>query len=83
MAGFRRGIGTINKIYVLNYVVNKELQRKGGKMLAFVDFRAAFDLIDKKLLWKTLEKRGVSQELSKRIKKVYKETICKVKAKGK
>lgn len=53
-------------------------------MLAFfVDFRAVFDSIDRKLLWKMLEERGVSQELRERIKKVYEETICKVRANGK
>lgn len=59
-AEFKIGLEIIDNIYVLSYVVNKELQREGGKMLSFfVDFKAAFDSIDRKLLWKTLEERGV------------------------
>lgn len=48
-AEFRKGIETMD--YVLSFTVNKELQREGGKVIAFfVDFRAAFDLINRKLL---------------------------------
>lgn len=52
-------------------------------LLFFVDFKAAFDSIDRKLLWKTLEERGVSQELKERKKEVYEESICKMRAKEK
>lgn len=38
--GFRRGIGTLDNIFVLNYLANKQLQSKGGKLVAlFVDLR--------------------------------------------
>jgi len=33
--GFRRGRGIMDAIYILNYVVNKKLSRKGGKVFAF------------------------------------------------
>lgn len=59
--GFKIGIGTID-IYVLSYMVNKELQREEGKMLAFfVDFKAAFDSIDKEIIMEDAGgKRGKS-----------------------
>lgn len=39
---FRRGRGTINNIYVLNCVVNRELQQEGGGVYAFfVDLRTS------------------------------------------
>lgn len=28
--GFMEGMGTIDKVYVLNYVVNKQIERRGG-----------------------------------------------------
>lgn len=34
-AGFRRGRGTMDNVYVLNCVVNKELQEERGKVDAF------------------------------------------------
>lgn len=37
---FRRGIGMIDNIYVLNYMVNKSLARKRGKMIGmFVNLK--------------------------------------------
>jgi len=28
--GFRKGIGTIDNIYVLNYIVNRQVSKRGG-----------------------------------------------------
>lgn len=43
-AGFRKGIGIIDNIYMINYLVNKKLE-KGKKAVAlFVDMKAALTL---------------------------------------
>lgn len=43
---------------MLSFIVNKELQKEGRKVIVFfVDFRAVFDSIDRKLLWKALEEK--------------------------
>lgn len=34
--GFRKGIGTIDNIYVLNYIINKRLGKKKGKVVAML-----------------------------------------------
>lgn len=42
--GFRKGMGAIDNIYVLNYLMNRQLNKGKGKMIAFfVDLRATFD----------------------------------------
>ncbi|KAL6417803.1 hypothetical protein ACFW04_012524 [Cataglyphis niger] len=42
--GFRRGLGTMDNIFVLNYLVNRQLSKKKGKLIAFfIDLKAAFD----------------------------------------
>lgn len=47
---FRKEIDTIENIYVLNYLVNIELERKEGRMVAlFVDLKAAFDIVDRRI----------------------------------
>ena len=44
--GFRKGMGTIDNVYVLNYLITRQINKKGGKMIAFfVDLKAA-------ILWK-------------------------------
>lgn len=35
-AGFRKGMGTIDNIYVLNYLVNRKLSKKKGEITAFL-----------------------------------------------
>lgn len=29
--GFRRGMGTIDNIYILNYIINRQIEKKRGK----------------------------------------------------
>lgn len=48
----------------------------------FVNLRAAFDSVDRGRLWKTLEEKGMSEELRERLREIYGETISKVKAEG-
>lgn len=38
--GFREEMGTINNIYVLNYLVNKQLGKKKRLVALFVDLKA-------------------------------------------
>lgn len=46
--GFREGRGMTDAIYVLNYIVNRELMKKKGKIFAFfADLKAAFDKVDR------------------------------------
>jgi hypothetical protein len=83
-AGFRRGRGTMDNIYILNYVIGKEIQKKGGKVYAFfADLKAAFDRINRKKLWILMRRKGISQHLVRRIEEIYKETTNTVLIDGK
>ncbi|CAD6207995.1 GSCOCG00010271001-RA-CDS, partial [Cotesia congregata] len=65
---------TIDNIYALNYLINREIHKEKGKlMVLFVDFKAAFDSVDRTELIEGMVKRGVSQGLVKRCKQVLKE----------
>lgn len=45
--GFRAGRGAIDAVYVLNYILNKELNKKGEKIFAFfADLKVAFERQD-------------------------------------
>lgn len=42
--GFRKGMGTVDNIYVLNHLLNRRInRRKGGMVVMFIDLKAAFD----------------------------------------
>lgn len=50
-AGFKKGRGTMDNIYVLNHVIQKEIWKKGVKIFGFfMDFKSAFDKVDRKIL---------------------------------
>lgn len=67
MAGFRKGMRTIDNIYVLNYLVNRQIGRAGKKLVAlFVDLKAAFDTMDKEVLVETMKRKGLRKELVRR-----------------
>ena len=73
--GFREGRGTIDAIYILNYVANKEISKKKGKIYAFfVDLKAAFDRVDRVKLGEALKKTGMKEQLRERIMETYRET---------
>lgn len=73
--GFRMGMGTIDNIYVLNYIMNKQIERRGGKLVAlFVVLKAAFDSVDREVLLETIREREVREELWKRVEELLKET---------
>lgn len=66
---FRKGMSAKDNIYVLNYAVNRVMQREGGRVWAlFVDIKSTFDSVDRGVLWRALEERGVSEELLERLK---------------
>lgn len=44
-------MGTIDQIYALNYLINRQLVKDKGKMtVLFIDLKAAFDSVDKERL---------------------------------
>lgn len=67
-AGFRRDMGTMDNVYIVNYLINRQLSRNSGKLVAlFVDLKAAFDSVDREILVRSLKgrggKRGVSEKM--------------------
>lgn len=56
-AGFRKRRGTRNHIFVLNSLINSRIKRKKGKMYAcFIDFRTAFDSVNRETMIKKFKK---------------------------
>lgn len=49
-ARFKKGIGTINNVYVLNYLVNRQLEKEKKATAMFMDLRTTFDAVDRSVL---------------------------------
>lgn len=76
--GFRKGMGTVDNLMVLNYVVQNELRKKGKVYLLFLDLEGAYDSVNRKTLIDILIKLGVSKQLVEAIKSIYEETVNRV-----
>ena len=50
-ADFRQGYSTIDHVFMLLALVQKQLLKHGKLYVCFIDFKKAFDLIDRNTLW--------------------------------
>jgi hypothetical protein len=79
-AGFRKGRGTVDSVYILDHLARNELRKKGGRMYAlFIDFKAAFDKVDRVKMFECVRERGISEWLVRKVEDIYARTRNKVK----
>ena len=76
--GFRPGFSTIDAIFALHTIIKSNLKKRGGRLYCcFVDYKKAFDLIDRSKLWCKLIKQGVEGKMLNVIISLYdKVKIC-------
>lgn len=68
----------MDNIYVLNYLVSRKGRNKGKLMALFLDFKAALDLVSRRMLWPIMKKRGLDEGPIERMKKIFVETSVRV-----
>jgi len=69
----------LDQIYVLNYLINKRVaERKGKMVVTFVDMKAAFDSVDREILIQMMRKKKVRESLVVRCEEMLEETMIKV-----
>jgi hypothetical protein len=81
-ARFRKGRGTMEnvRVCILDNLTKNELKKKGGRTYAlFVDFRAAFDKVDREKMFECKREGGISEWLIRMIEEIYAITKNKVK----
>jgi hypothetical protein len=75
-AGFRRDRGTPDNAFILNHVIERYRSRKEheGKRevyTAFIDFRKAYDSVDRSLLWECLRSLGLHGRIMDNLIEMY------------
>ena len=72
-AGFRKGYSTAEHIFTLISMITKKLNSKrGGKVyVAFVDYKKAFDTVNREALWDVLQKLKKSSKMIRILKAMY------------
>ena len=81
--GFKKGHRTSDHIYVLKTIVDKIVKNEKGKLfVAFIDFRKAYDRINRTLLFLKLQRLGIQGLFYNNIKALYKSVYYQIKVKG-
>ena len=70
-AGFRKGYSTIDNMFVLQGIVHKYLTRRRKLYCAFIDFKKAFDTVNRDALWVVLKGIGIKGSLLKVLQSMY------------
>jgi hypothetical protein len=62
-AGFKKGRGTMDSVYILDHLAKRELKKKEGRRFTlFLDFRAAFDEVDTEKMFECMRERERERE---------------------
>ena len=69
--GFKPGFGTTDAIFVLQSLINRTLKNRKRLYCCFIDYKKAFDLIDRSKLWTKLVKHGIDGKMLQIIKSLY------------
>ena len=81
-AGFRAGYSTVDHIFTLHAIIDIYLHKKERLYCAFVDYKKAFDLVDRSRLWMKLISHGINGRIVNAIYNLYSNAKSCVKYSG-
>lgn len=70
-AGFRKGRSTTDHIFTLHAAIEKHLLKRSKLYVGFIDFRKAYDTVNRTVLWSVLMRSGVSGRMLRMIRAMY------------
>ena len=73
-AGFRKGHSTVDHIFTLHASIEKQFARHMKLYVAFIDFKKAYDTVNRHVLWTVLMNSGVNGRMLKTLQAMY-ETV--------
>ena len=75
-AGCRKGHSTVDNVFIVHSIVQKYLFRHKKLYVLFVDFKKAFDSVNRQALWFILEQYGIGGKMLKLLKSMYESVRC-------
>ncbi|KAH9588212.1 hypothetical protein MS3_00000127 [Schistosoma haematobium] len=81
-AGFRPGRDCIDQIFTLRQVLEHRHTFRRPTMVVFLDLKAAFDSVDREVLWQCLSLKGAPKKYINLIKALYSNKPGRVRAYG-
>ena len=70
-AGFRKGRSTIDHMFTLYAAIEKHLLKNTKLYVAFIDFKKAYDTVNRDILWMVLFRSGVRGKMLRMIRGIY------------
>lgn len=80
--GFRKGRSTIDQISTLTNIIETRKYHKQSTFAAFIDFKKAYDCIDRNLLFAKLCHIGISGNMMSALVSIYKDVKCCIRLNG-
>ena len=80
--GFRTGRGAADNIFVLQHLTEMAQVRRKPLYCAFIDFRKAYDSVDRGLLWHVIAGMGVEGHVLDTLKEMYDCASMRVRVRG-
>lgn len=77
-AGFRKGFSTIDHIHTLKQVLEKYNEYNKPVYVAFIDYAKAFDSLNHKYIWDTLEQQGIPPTYISILKTIYSNSQARI-----
>ena len=80
--GFRRGRGCVDQIFTLRRVLEHRYKYQQPTVACFIDFRTAFDSINRDSLWTVIKADGLPDKLVRLMRAYYSATHARVRVYG-
>ena len=81
-AGFRAQYSTLDHIFTLHCIIDLYISKGKKLYCAFIDYRKAFDMIDRYSLWQKLLSTGIKGKVFRVIQNMYSEAKSCIRNKG-
>ena len=82
-SGFQKGCRTVDNLAILQGIVERQLILNQNVFVIFVDFKKAFDMINRNILFYKVNKMGLHGRLIDTLYNLYRKTSFRVKLNGK
>uniref|UniRef100_A0A2S2NGN5 Transposon TX1 uncharacterized protein n=1 Tax=Schizaphis graminum TaxID=13262 RepID=A0A2S2NGN5_SCHGA len=80
--GFTRGKSTTDHIFTIRQIMEKYYEHDKDLYMIFVDFKQAYDSVNRQQLWTALRNFGIPEKLVKMIEICNSNTYCKIRYQG-
>ena len=80
--GFRQNRSCIDQIYSLRCIIHQCIEFNIPLYINFVDFKAAFDSIDRQFIWRSMQHYGLPEKYIRIMKAFFSHTVSAVRVNG-